>query len=571
MFLDIGKVLGTMKEKNYSELRRKKRITILLFLIALLLSGVSALLSNKMPAVIEFAGIQFPRDSINGIVTALTHLVCIIMVCVDYRLGLYPALSIMGISLVSMLLVILRGNFGPLPGVTNCIISGLSIFIIYRYFKKNENSATTDYLTGIMNRRGFILYIDKKVLEKKKLAVIYIDIDSFRTINDNMGHEYGDLVLKTVAQRLKFYQRKGLKVGRIGGAEFGLAVCDHNNPVELANMVLDSLGKPVEMEKDGAKVSYSLTMYAGIARSPEDSSVADTLVKCADIAAYEARKTLKQHVVEFDPNMENEQFKLIEMQKVITEALENDYLCLVYQPQFTVKEKKLRGFETLLRYRKPDGPKLGPADFIPVIEKTELVISIDKYVMKRAMMEARKYLMELGDDIVVSVNISARNISNEGFVDEVKAVLNETGYPASCLELEITEYSLSQAMEIALMNVQKLCEMGVKIALDDFGTGYTSISQLVNLPVNLLKIDKSLIDRINESKPNSDLVEAVVNMGHTMKCEVIAEGVEYQEQRDTLDEMKCDFIQGYIWGKPMEYAAAIDLCKLEAVKQQMNR
>lgn len=557
--------------KNNSELGRRRRATFCLLVSAVILYVLTGLIGTKLGATVKVGNLVFSRDSINGIVTGVYYMVCIFMVCVDYRQGIYPAMFCMGAMVLTLLMQIFKGQFGPLPGVVNCLISCVSIIIIYRFFKRNEVAATSDYLTGILNRRGFIYYIEKKILEKKKLSIIYIDIDSFRTINDNMGHEYGDVVLKTVAQRLKLYQRKGLKVARIGGAEFALAVCDHSNPVELAGMVIDSLGKPVEMEKDGAKVSYSLTMYAGISRYPEDSDSADVLVKYSDIAAYEARKSLKQHVVEFDHSMENEQFKLIEMQKTISEALENEYLYLVYQPQFTVQGKHLRGFETLLRYNKPGAPKIGPGEFIPIIEKTELVTTIDRYVLTRALREAKKFLLELGDELTISVNISSRNISNEGFADEIKNILMEESFPPACLELEITEYSLSQAMEIAIMNVKKLREMGVKIALDDFGTGYTSISQLVNLPVNLLKIDKSLIDHINETRENSELVQAVINMGHTMKCEVIAEGVEIQEQCDSLDEFKCDFIQGYIWGKPMEYSAATDLCKLEAVKLQMNK
>ena len=262
----------------------------------------------------------------------------------------------------------------------------------------------------------------------------------------------------------------------------------------------------------------------------------------------------------YNDELENEELNQKDAEILINESLENDWFYLMYQPQFTLGEKKLRGFETLIRCKKPDGSIVSPGLFIPAAEKSNLILKIDDYVLKRAIKESKEMLSNNKDKCTISINVSAKNISSQGFAEKVIKMIEEADFPPECLEIEITEYSFVDSLKVTTRNITMLREFGVQIALDDFGTGYTSIAQVMNLPVNLLKIDKSLIDEIESSQKKRNLVNTIINMGHIMNCEVISEGVESEQQLDILRKYKCDFIQGYVWSKPIEYNAALDMC-----------
>ena len=204
---------------------------------------------------------------------------------------------------------------------------------------------------------------------------------------------------------------------------------------------------------------------------------------------------------------------------------------------------------------------ISPGEFIPVVEKTELINKIDSYVIRRALNEAKKMVEIKNKEITISVNVSAKNISSPGFVDEITKALKDSEFPPECLEIEITEYSFAEDRDITIENVTKLRKLGIQIALDDFGTGYTSLSQVMHLPISLLKIDKSLIDDIENNQVNREFVDAIIYMGHLMNCEVISEGVESPEQLGLLMDHECDFIQGFVWGRPLEFNNAVELCE----------
>ena len=211
--------------------------------------------------------------------------------------------------------------------------------------------------------------------------------------------------------------------------------------------------------------------------------------------------------------------------------------------------------------RLPDGTVVSPGEFIPVAEKSDLILDINHYVMHRVLNEFKNICPKMDKDFTVSVNVSAKEISQPGFANSVMNMIFEAGFPAQNFEIEITEYSFAKSLDTTIENITILRNHGVQIALDDFGTGYTSLEQLLNLPVTLLKIDKSLIDNIVNSEINRDFIKTVIYLGHLMKCEVISEGVEEEKQLELLDEFDCDFIQGYVWSKPLDYEAALGLCK----------
>ena len=281
----------------------------------------------------------------------------------------------------------------------------------------------------------------------------------------------------------------------------------------------------------------------------------------AEIALAEARKTQEQKICFYDDSLLNSDFVQKEAEFLIKDAMAHDWFFLVYQPQYITEGKKLRGFETLIRCRKPDGSIVSPAMFIPAAEKTNLITEIDDYVLRRAMTEMKPVLETSGKNFVVSINVSAKNIATENFAQKINQMIEEIQFPAENLEIEITEYSFAESRDITIDNILTLRTLGVQIALDDFGTGYTSIAQLMKLPVSLLKIDKSLIDEIENDPVMSDMVDSIIYMGHIMDCEVISEGVENESQLEILKEHKCDFIQGFVWGKPLPYEEAKALCK----------
>ncbi|MBO4921691.1 MAG: EAL domain-containing protein [Lachnospiraceae bacterium] len=510
-----------------------------------------------------FGNMKLQAVSFLGILQAVNGLLCIVMVCLDYKIGRILAYIFTLGSIFFMFMGIVRsGEMSSLPGIYNSIISLVSVVIISSGLSKADRRAVTDYLTGLRNRRGFVTLLENSIKEKKCFHVIYFEIDNFRTINDNLGHKYGDIALKTVADKLREVENEdNVYVSRIGGAEFAAVVFGGVDAENFAAKVIEKMSTSITNVDEDFDIRFSLSIYSGISTYPDDSTNSDDLLKYADIAVFNARhENMKKRICFFNNEMKERFFRQIEIERIVKESLTRDYFYLVYQPQYEIKEKKLRGFETLIRLKQPDGSMISPAEFIPVVEKTELINRIDNYVIKRALKEAKAMVEAKNKEIIISVNVSAKNISSPGFVEEVTNVLNESGFPPECLEIEITEYSFAEDREITIDNVTRLRKLGIQIALDDFGTGYTSLSQVMHLPISLLKIDKSLIDDIENNQVNREFVDAIIYMGHLMNCEVISEGVESDEQLGLLKDHECDFIQGFVWGKPLEYDVAVDLC-----------
>ena len=255
---------------------------------------------------------------------------------------------------------------------------------------------------------------------------------------------------------------------------------------------------------------------------------------------------------------DNQIVDLIEVEKNIKEGFSNNNFYMVYQPQYKMEGKRLRGFEALLRLKNNGGETISPAEFIPIAEASDLIFQIDDFVLNIVMQEFSP-LLKKSKDIVISVNVSAKNIASFDFAERIERMLKKNDFNPHNLEIEITEYCLVNSVETTVQNINRLKDLGVQIALDDFGTGYTSLSYIAKLPVNLLKIDKTLVDDITSSQKSQDFVNAVISMGHIMGCDVISEGVENQPQLDILKTQGCDFVQGFVWSKPLDYDVAKDM------------
>lgn len=505
--------------------------------------------------ILQIAVIMIDRligGNFNGVIMAGQFILCLIMIRQDYKKGAIVSYVLMGFGICNAVLVMLRShNMMPLPGVCNMILYVVTILLLSKQFAIRDKEAVTDFLTGLNNRRGLYHELRLRIEDEKPFHVIYIDLGNFKFINDNYGHAYGDLLLKTVSERMKEMLGKDGLLNRIGGDEFVLIVRDNQDVKALTEKILDRICEKASLVVNGTRIDCYLTAFAGIANYPADTKDAESLIKYADIAMYQATRD-KTRICFFDKDMEKYLLRQMELEKLIKEGLEQDYFYLMYQPQYHLDKKKLRGFESLLRMKTADGTIVSPAEFIPVAEKGDLILQIDNYVLRRAMMEFRDVVKEQ-KDLVISVNVSAKNIGGLDFTQKVQKIMEETGYPAKNLEIEITEYCLVQSVEITIENIKKLRAMGVQVALDDFGTGYTSLSYLAKMPINLLKVDKSLVDDIEKDEKSRDFVHAVISMGHLMGCEVISEGVESEEQLSILNGQDCDFIQGFVWGKPLEY------------------
>ncbi len=552
-----------IKNKNILDILKVVGL-IICVIIAITLFIMNVKLAPKSGQSYVVGNMNVTTDNIIGIIMSLIGMCCIIMVTVDYRRGRLTAYIFLTFSLIFMVIGIFRTkNLSSLPGIFNSIVSAISVTLIYWQLSKSNRAAVTDYMTGLKNRRGLVNYIEKKVTEKNKLFLIYLELDNFRAINDNLGHKYGDMIIRIVAKRLNNYSDKDTFVSRIGGAEFAVVIGSKHDPKEFATKLTETIGKNISIKNGDNSININLAVYAGISEYPLNSIEADELLKFADIAIYHARnKGQGKKVLFFDKKMKDELSRAIELEKIVKEALEKNWFYLVFQPQYKITGKVLRGFETLLRLRLPDGTMVSPAEFIPAVEKTDVILALDDYVLVHAMEEAKNLMNTSGKDgITFGINVSAKSISNEDFVSKIKKAIYDTGFPANNLEIEITEYSLADNIIVTLNNINLLRSMGVKIALDDFGTGYTSIAQVLDMPIDLLKIDKTLIDDIYDKPVNRDFVDSIIYMGHLMNCEVISEGVELAEQLSFLMDHECDYIQGYLWGKPLTYYDALDLCK----------
>ena len=530
-------------------------------LLCFVLQMVILKIPNNGTLPVTFAG-NVSEVNITGVVQAFMALICVLLVLINARVGIIVARVALSLSIVSMsFAIIMSRRLTPLPGAVTVLLSLVSCEVISQQFRRMEYESITDYVTKLINRRGLIRELEAEREESKHFHMMFLHIHNLKVINDNLGYEFGDRALTVIAERIQNTVSKNTIVGKLDGTEFALAIPDGDDVKEVAERVMNEISKKIVLDCDGVPANFYLRGYAGVATYPEDTTSIVKLLRYADIAMYHASKNNKERIVYFNKNLEDELIRRAQVEEYIQESLKNDYFFLVYQPQYYSATKKLRGFETLIRMKLPDGTNVSPGEFIPIAEKTDLIFKIDEYVLKRAMREMKDALAGHAEKPLLSINISAKDISSPDFHNKLSRVLEETGFPAENLEIEITEYSLYDSLETTVANIKAIREMGAKLALDDFGTGYTSLAQLLNLPFDLLKIDKSLVDNIETSEVSRDFVNLVIYMGHIMNSEVISEGVETESQLQLLKEQKCDFIQGYVWSRPLSLHDALEMCR----------
>jgi len=432
--------------------------------------------------------------------------------------------------------------------------------------KKAEHLAWYDGLTGLTNRRHFIDLLEKVLTTWRPTStpffLLFLDLDNFKIINDTEGHDAGDLLLKTLAKRIELAVRPGDIVARLGGDEFAALVsCEETYIKRIATRILSDVAQPLELCKKQIDVSVSI----GITKFNEQNANVTVLLKQADNAMYLSKKQGKNKFCFFNNALAAMLHEKDRLREELDEAYKEDQFELYYQPKYRFSDKQICGCEALLRWNHPSQGVMNAGQFIEALEQHPKILDIDNWVISegcRNVMEMHKR----GLEIPIAINISARQFSDPGFVARISEVLIQTGLPAQMLELEITENMIVNDMRKAAAILTQLRSIGVRIAIDDFGTGYSSLSYLMNLPLDTLKIDRSFVINLTDKK-GSSIVEAIVTLGKRLNLQIVAEGIETEEQFELLKNSDCDIAQGFLLSRPIPLN---DICALSAKPEQAS-
>ena len=419
---------------------------------------------------------------------------------------------------------------------------------------KMEQLAYVDSLTGLANRLLFRDRLEQvlKIIQRNKneAALLYLDLDQFKRINDSLGHDVGDALLMQVADRLCQCVRHQDTVARMGGDEFVMLLTDvdgMDGASSVARKVLQLMNKPIRLLTHEIIITPSI----GITLAPDDSLNADILLKNADMAMYRAKSSGRNNYQFFTEEMNSKVQRHLSIENELRQAIEKNQLLLEFQPQVSIDTGELMGAETLVRWQHPEQGLIYPDDFIPIAEETDLILALGEWVLLNACREWR--LMEAGGmpALKLAVNLSARQFRDQNLIEMIQNVLAKTGFKPIQLELEITETMLVEHVDHAIKVLKQLKALGISISIDDFGTGYSSLSYLKRLPIDSLKVDRSFITDIPDDKDDMEISAAVIAMAHKLKLQVVAEGVETDAQWDFLKKNKCDIGQGYLFSKSL--------------------
>lgn len=409
-----------------------------------------------------------------------------------------------------------------------------------------------DLLTRLPNRSLFkdrlSVAITQAGRNSSRLAVMFIDLDRFKIINDSLGHTMGDRLLQAVSQRLLQCVRKGDTLSRFGGDEFTLLlpeVQDDAATTQVAEKILESLREPFQLSGHEIYVGASI----GIAMFPDGGKTLDTLIKNADIAMYRAKNIGKDGYQLYSPEMHAGTSQRLQLEQDMRKALDRDEFEIVYQPQVETRNGRLLGVEALIRWHHPTLGLLAPAQFIPVAEDSRLIIDLDRSTLARATREVRRFHHDGLPELRLAVNLSPLVIERDHFAELILATLQEEGFPPHLLELEITESLLMSDRHDIVEQLRHLSGAGIQLAIDDFGTGYSSLSYLQKFPIHTLKIDRSFVHKIRSGEQDACIVNAIISMAQGLKMKIIAEGVETVAQLDYLRSLGCHIAQGYLFGR----------------------
>ena len=552
----------------------KRHISILVILVIVYLATTFFIINGFATSsrVLKIFNRPLPVSTFAGVFSAISNIGIMCMVIFYGKLGFITAVILLMTQFPMLIINIIRQtSLVSLPGTFTNILSLLTITCIYinnekirKYQDRIRNQAVTDRLTGLPNRFACSELVDDLIKRNERFAIVSIDINNFKSINDTMGHDVGNEVLKAIVERWQKIENSNISntsdvVTRQGGDEFALIITDFGSKVDIEKTI-SCYEAALEKKLTVDNCDFFLTASFGYAEFPTDAKVSDTLFTYADAAMYEVKHARNSnHILHFTPDLLKVE-QTLEIERKVRSALENDTFFFNLQPQYDT-DHNLRGFEALARLKDDDGKMISPGEFIPVAEKVGLVDKVDFTIFRKSAEFFGRLINETGADITLSVNVSVRHLMKNDFIDEIRRILEITKLPPSQLEIEITESVMIESAEKALQSISEIKAMGIKIAIDDFGTGYSSLSYLYKFPADLIKVDKSFIDTMNSSDSSKQYVAAIISIGHIMHFKVISEGVEQADQLDTLRSIGCDYIQGFIWGRPIDPEEAEKLVK----------
>ena len=535
------------------------------FILLLMLFAISIFLTSRIATSEDTTylfGIPFENKSFAGIFSMMGNICLICLAMLFRKTGYFTALALLVLQFPLMYMnIIVRRNYTNIPGLFNNILIIIAITFIFfgnRKIQDYQNhireQAVTDRLTGLPNRFACNELMQDLLWRTERFAVVSADLNNFKSINDTMGHDTGDNVLKEIATRWKDLANSLTTgtidfVARITGDEFFLILTGYNSEEDVL-ATIEAYKEELEKKITIDDCDYYMTACFGYSMCPEDSDVIDNLFTFSDAALHEVKKTGSgSRILRFTMDVLNSEDAL-EIERKIRAALTNDKIFCHLQPQYDM-DHSLRGFEALARMKDDNGSYISPMDFIPVAEKTGLVDRIDMRVFELAVQFLDNVITETGADITLSANVSVRHLMKNNFIEDLKKVLDKYDVSPERIEIEITESIMIDSAEKALQRIDELKQLGMKVAIDDFGTGYSSLSYLNNFPTDMLKIDKSFIDNMSLNESSKQYVAMIISIGHTLDLKVISEGVESADQVKVLKDIGCDYIQGYVWGRPM--------------------
>ncbi|MDV2684942.1 EAL domain-containing protein [Alkalihalophilus lindianensis] len=413
--------------------------------------------------------------------------------------------------------------------------------------------ANEDPLTNLPNRRYFMHHLESELQrakkQKQKLAVLFIDLDRFKYVNDTLGHLFGDRVLVKMAERLLAKLPNQSMIARMGGDEFVVLmsnICSKDEPLKLTEKLLKVIRESLVM--DGYE--FTLTGSIGIGLYPESGRDTEAILTSADAAMYRAKASGTNRVEFYDRRVNQEFYEYFHVENDLRKALDRGEFELYVQPQFHTTTGELCGEEVLVRWQHPTQGMIGPSKFISIAEETGLIVPIGEWVLREACKLKAKWIKAGFPKVPMSVNLSLKQFLQKNIVQTIEMILNETGLPPEYLDLEVTE-SVTVDLDRTLDVLNRLIQLGVRISLDDFGTGYSSLQYVGQLPIHELKIDQSFVKKIGDGKHGEAIISMIIHLGHSLQLKVIAEGVETKQQLAFLKNKGCDYVQGYYYSKPL--------------------
>lgn len=436
-----------------------------------------------------------------------------------------------------------------LPEDKYIIITFINITSEREYYRKLKKTLITDSMTGFSNRSGFAdsfsITLETARFKGFYAALLVIDIDNLQNINDSLGSAAGDKVILDVAEVLKQFQREYIQIFRYGDDEFAVIITNFESNDSLVNFI-DCIYDAFRLKQ--------ISVSGGVAMFPTNTEQKDEMIRFADMAVHYAKKNGKNTFVYFEPEMHRIFIQRLTLQSKMNTALLESNFTQYYQPQFDVQTGTLRGFEALIRWNDEELGSIAPSVFIPIAEETGLIVPIGRWVLKTAITTLKTWQAKYNFRGIISVNVSPIQLLNDDFIEELEDLIFEYRIDPELLEIEITEGVMINNMNEAIEKLRQIKAMGCRVSLDDFGTGYSSLSYLQMLPLNTLKIDKAFINDItSKDGVQATITRSIIDMVEKMGLETIAEGVENTEQLDLLNKFNCNFVQGFLRGKPMPY------------------